>query len=234
LLQGHDAQGQPVPRWTFDTLAGAGALWGTAPDLARYAAAAAGAIDTPLAPAFALALQPRADTEQPGTRIGLAWLLGRFQGRPIANHDGGTFGFASSVFLDAEQRRASVVLSNAAIPVTDLALHLLDARAPLRNAAAERRQHQQVAVTVDAATLARLAGVYALNPSFKLTLRQREGRLFAQATGQGEFELFAAAPLRFFARVAAIELEFDDAADGVSPAGLRLRQSGATLRFVRE
>ena len=79
--------------------------------------------------------------------------------------------------------------------------------------------------------LRRLAGAYALNPNFRLTLRAEGSRLFAQATGQAEFELFAQGDGSFVARVAPLSLRFE--AGDPSPA-LRLQQAGRELRLMRE
>ena len=49
--------------------------------------------------------------------------------------------------------------------------------------------------------LKRLEGDYELDPSFIISVKTRERRLFAQATGQPEFELFAESPLKFFLKV---------------------------------
>lgn len=233
LLQGHDAQRKPVPAWHFDVLAGAGVLVGSARSLARYAQAAAGLIDTPLAAAFELAMAPRAALAGPGPgRIGLAWMVGPLNGRSVANHDGGTFGFSSSLFVDRSTRRASLVLANAMVPVNDLALHLLEPTIPPRDAGAEATKTQRPAVTLDGAALAPLPGSYALNPQFKIQVRVRDGKLFAQATGQGEFELFALDARRFFARVTALEVHFDG--DAGAPPAFTLLQGANRLRFVRE
>ena len=232
LLQGHDAKRQPVPRWQFDALAGAGALVGSTRSLARYAQAAAGLIDTPLKPAFDLALTPRAAGPGAANRIGLAWLFGPLNGRTVANHDGGTFGFSTSLFVDREARRAALVMANAMVVVNDLALHALDPRVPPRDAAADAAKTQRPAVAVDPAVLQRLTGSYALNPQFKLAVRLRDGRLFAQASGQGEFELFAIDTRRWFARVTALEIHFEG--ESGPPPAFVLHQGGQKLRFVRE
>ena len=76
-----------------------------------------------------------------------------------------------------------------------------------------------------------LAGVYALNPQFKITVSVRAGELWAQATGQSAFRLFASAPRRFFARITPLRIEFDA---GAAPGALVLQQNGQTLRFVRD
>ncbi len=226
LLPGHDAQGRPVPAWHFgSTTAGAGALRGSARGLLRYAQAALGDFEHPLREAFALCLQRQGAGPAPANPVGLAWILASLNGHPLATHDGGTAGFSSSLWLDPTRGRASVVLANAQVPVGDLALHVLDEAAPLRDLSATR----QAAVALSAEELRPLSGGYALNPRFKLTVRADGSRLFAQATGQGEFELFAKAPRRFFAKVTSLEIEFD-----ADLAALTLFQGGATLRFVRE
>jgi CubicO group peptidase (beta-lactamase class C family) len=237
-LPGHDAQRRPVPRWRFGVLAGAGALTGSARDLARYAQAVARAGqdsrpgDRPLQGAMRLALARHAAGAGPGAAMGLGWMLGALRGRPVAVHEGGTAGFSTALVLDAAAGRAALVLANAMVPVSDLAAHLLDAQVPLRDIAAERAQTQREAVVLDAAALAPLAGRYALTPAFAIEIRARGNRLSAQATGQPAFELFALDARRFFARVTPLEIEFEGA-EGVPPA-LLLRQAGQRLRFVRE
>jgi serine-type D-Ala-D-Ala carboxypeptidase/endopeptidase len=242
LAQGHDGERRPVPPWHFGVLAGAGAVCGSARELARYAQCALGQLAHPLEPAFWLATQRQADGPSAQVGIGLAWLLPAVAGRTLVNHDGGTFGMSSSLFIDPAGGRAAAVLANASVAVQDLALHALDGRTPLRDVAAEVAQRtamaQRPAAVVPAEALRPLEGVYALTPSFKVTMRVRDGRLFTQATGQGEFELFAVEAgnaRRWFARVGPIEIDFEapDATTGKPPA-FELRQAGQKLRAVRE
>jgi len=230
LLPGHDAQRGAVPRWQFDALAGAGALVGPARALLRYGQAAAAAVETPLRAAFELALQPRADG-QGRTRMGLGWMLAPLRGTLVATHDGGTFGFSASLWVDPAGRRTAAVLANAQVPVGDLALHLLEPSVPPRNLAQEAAATQREAASVEASALSVLPGTYELTPQFAVTVRLRAGRLHAQATGQGEFELFAIDARRYFARVTALEMHFEGES-GVPPAFV-LHQGGQRLRFVR-
>ncbi len=226
LLQGHDAQGKAVSAWHFQSpTAGAGALHASARGLLRYAEAALGGYEHPLREAFSLCLQRRAAGGTPNNPIGLAWVLASLNGRTLFNHDGGTGGFSSSLWLDPERSRASVVLANAQVAVGDLALHVLDDSVPLRDFAATR----QASITLPADSLQQFAGRYAVTPQFKLTIRADGQRLFAQATGQGEFELFAKAPRRFFAKITPLEIEFD-----ADAKALTLFQGGNTPRFVRD
>lgn len=232
LAMGHDAARSPVSPWTFDALAGAGALAGTAAALARHLQAAAGLVANPLDEAFTLALTPRAEGPNSATRMGLGWMLAPLRGRTVATHDGGTAGFVASVFVDRPQRRASLVLGNQAAPVTDLALHVLEPAVPPRDLAAEAASTQRTAANVSEATLKALAGRYALNPQFAVTVRQDGTRLFARATGQGEFELFALDARRWFARVTPLEIHFEG--ESGPPPAFVLHQGGQRLRFVRE
>lgn len=228
-VTGHDVQGRPVADWHFtDVHAGAGALLGTAASLARYAQSALGVFDHPLKEAFALCLRRHADGGAPINPIGLAWMLAPLNGRTVFTHDGGTFGCSSSLWLDPQRNRAALVLANASVKVADLALHVLDRSVPADDLAATR----QAAMAVAAAELAPLAGVYALTPQFKLTIRAQEDRLFAQATGQSEFELFGKGGRVFFARVTPLEIAFDG--ESGPPQALTLKQGGQSLRFVRE
>lgn len=231
LAQGHDESGKPVSAWRFQpAMAGAGALLGTARDLAAYARAALGQTPgRPLAEAFALCLRRHGDGAAPINPVGLAWNLAPLNGRTVFNHDGGTGGFRSSLWLDPERGRAAGVLANAVVPVTDLSLHLLDRAMPLQDYSST----QQNALALPAEQLVPLAGVYGFNTGFKLRVSARGERLFAQATGQSEFELFAKAPRRFFARITPLEIVFDGEPGGTA-AALTLLQGGQTLRFVRE
>ncbi len=230
LLQGHDPRRDPVPRWQFDVMAGAGALTGPAGSLLRYGQAAAGLVETPLRAAFELAMQPRADG-QGRARMGLGWILAPLRGQWVANHDGSTFGFSSSLWVDATRKRTALVLANAQVGIGDLALHLLEPTMPLRNVAQEAAATQRESVTVEPLALSVLPGTYVLNPQFAVTVRLRDGRLHAQATGQGEFELYALDARRFFARVTALEIHFEGGS-GAPPAFV-LHQGGQQLRFVR-
>ena len=226
-VDGHDASRRRVPPWHLDVLAGAGGLVMPAADLARYARAALRPDDTPLGEAFRLAQRRHAAGGSEANPMGLGWVRAPLNGRVVLNHDGGTAGFASSLWLDPDRGRAAAVLANALVEVNDLALHLLDESVPAKDLGLMR----QPAIALPAEQLAPLAGVYAARPAFKLTLTVRDGELWAQATGQGAFPLFARSPRRFFARITPLEIEF---ADGSPPAELTLHQGRMTVRFVRE
>jgi CubicO group peptidase (beta-lactamase class C family) len=87
-------------------------------------------------------------------------------------------------------------------------------------------------ITVEAATLKSYAGVYELQPGFNLTFRSEGTRLFAQATGQEEFEAFASGPTTFFLKVVDARMEFYPETDS-SVKRMKLFQGGAELEGKR-
>lgn len=182
----------------------------------------------PLREAFALSLKEQAAGPSAINPMGLAWLRAPLRDRTVMNHDGGTFGFSSSLWIDPKRQRAAAVLANAFVETKDLALHLMEPAIPAKGFSIT----QQAAVAVDAAALETLAGVYAFNPQFKITVSVRDAQLWAQATGQGAFPLFAKGARRFFAKVTPLEIEFLPAAGAAS--ALRLFQGGNTLDFARQ
>ena len=215
-------------QWRFDVIAPAGALIMSARDMGRYAQAASGAIDTPLRAAFALAQKRYGDGMAPINPQGLGWILAPMNGRTVFNHDGMTGGFAATLWVDPERKAGVAVLANANVPVIDIALHLLEPSIPLKNVAAMRG----TAVSVDAKTMAQYVGVYRLQPNFDVTIRLRDGKLFAQATGQGEFELFGKSDTTFFARITPLEIVFEDVKDGKAMR-FQLTQAGSTRAAPR-
>jgi len=214
--------------WRFDVLAPAGAIVMSARDLARYAQAASGAIDTPLADAFRLTQKQYGDGPASINPQGLAWLLAPLNGRTLYTHGGQTGGFSSALWVDPARKSAVAVLSNTSTATPDdIALHLVEPSIPIKAVV-----RPQAAVSVDAKTLQQYVGSYRLMPNFDVAIRVRDGRLFAQATGQSEFELFAKAPTAFFARVANIDIVFNDIKDGKAMR-FAITQGGGTRNAER-
>jgi CubicO group peptidase (beta-lactamase class C family) len=118
LIQGYTGAHDQAHAWTFEAIAGAGALRSTADDLLTYAdaylhpdkmpAASSGPTAT-LAAALRLAQQPQTDA-MVGMKIALAWLI-----RPDADvywHNGGTGGYSSLLIFEPKRDRAVAVLYN--------------------------------------------------------------------------------------------------------------------------
>lgn len=96
-----------------------------------------------------------------------------------------------------------MVLANAetAAGVDDIGLHLLNAKSPLLNASAFLPAKERTQVAVDPKLFDRYAGRYQFAPNLVLTLAREGERLFARATGQPKFELFAEGEKEYFLKV---------------------------------
>jgi hypothetical protein len=149
-----------------------------------------------------------------------------FANREFFNHDGGTFGSSSSMLVDRATKEGVIVITNSSTKLTDIAIHLMDRRHSLAS------RVFPVTVAVADALLARYAGNYKLNDQMNIAIRVNGGKITAQATGQGEFEIFPESETRFFAKVAPIVLTFGDVAEGKAGTFV-LEQSGAKMTARR-
>ena len=84
-------------------------------------------------------------------------------------------------------------------------------------------------VTIAANTLNEYLGSYELRPGFIIEVTTKEGKIFGQATGQPEFEMFAEAEDTFFLKVVAAQLVFGRNESG-EVANLTLNQGGQSLK----
>ena len=87
-------------------------------------------------------------------------------------------------------------------------------------------------VTIPDAVLEAYAGRYALAPNFEITVTKEGDRLMAQATGQGQFELFPESETKFFAKVTELSMTFVRGADG-KVSHLLLMQGGKEVPAKR-
>ncbi len=179
---GHTANGLPTPSWTFQgDLAGVGGVRATLDDMVRYVQGNLDPASTPLHEAIALA--QRRVSEQPA--MAMNWVLLPVAGREVLVHEGGTGGFSSFVSVDREAKRGVVILSDTSWSAVgnlgSLGAHLMDASLPLGK--------PRTVVAPEQALLDGLEGEYQLQGAMKISLRQRGGKLYAQAEGQPEFEL---------------------------------------------
>jgi D-alanyl-D-alanine-carboxypeptidase/D-alanyl-D-alanine-endopeptidase len=127
-----------------------------------------------------------------------------------------------NVGYSTKTRRNCILLSNTGNYVSNTALgtHLVNAAYPSPKL---RR-----AVPVDPAVLAAYAGRYVIAPTFVLTVRPDGGRLFVQATGQAEFEVYAESETEFFYRAVNARISFAPPEVGAAP-WLTLHQNGKGL-----
>lgn len=226
MAQGFDAQGTPTHTWDLPTLAGAGALKSTANDMLKFLAANLDSTSTPLGKVLASARVPRHDADRPGNSIGLAWHNVDVYGTRATWHNGGTGGFRTFIGMDEVRHRGVVVLTNSVNTPDDIGFHVLEPKVDLAAAAGPGKQRTEIAV--EGSKLDPLTGVYALAPDFQLTITREGSSLFAQATGQPKFPLFAEAETEFFLKVVDAQISFVKDANGKFNS-LVLHQGGANI-----
>jgi CubicO group peptidase (beta-lactamase class C family) len=229
LVAGRMANGRLTPNWDVPVAyAGAGGIRSTLADITLLARAMLGDVPEKAPPSLRKALATsRAPLRaaNPQLDVGMAWHLRRAaRGAPWVFHNGMTAGFSAMLLLDTDNRRAAITLADAGGGFDDLAFRMLDGSAPL---ASPRRK-----VTLDLPAAQAASGRYALAPGFVLTLAVDEGRLYAQATGQGRFELLQDSRGDYYALVADILVRMQRDADGRA-IGLTLFQGGGAMPAQR-
>ncbi|WP_024869376.1 serine hydrolase [Pseudoxanthomonas suwonensis] len=179
---GHTPDTRATPAWHFATnLAGVGGVRATLDDMVKYVQGGLGWTSAPIT--AALVKTHEQVSEKPA--MGMNWLMVPVAGRTVLAHEGGTGGFSSYVAIDPQQQRGVVVLSDTALHsiggLGSLGNHLVDASLPLGK--------PRKLTAADPALLEALAGEYQLQGAMKMTLGHRDGKLFVQPAGQGEFEM---------------------------------------------
>lgn len=88
---------------------------------------------------------------------------------------------------------------------------------------------EKEAIAIAATTLNDYSGRYELRPGFIIEVTSKEGRIFGQATGQPEFEMFAEAEDTFFLKAVAAQLVFGRNETG-EVVNLTLNQGGQSMK----
>jgi D-alanyl-D-alanine-carboxypeptidase/D-alanyl-D-alanine-endopeptidase len=219
MAQGYDGGLNPVKNWDLEALAGAGAIRSTAEDMLKFLAANVGLTDTPLKAAMERMRSVRAETGMPHVEIAMAWHIFSEFPPDIYWHNGGTAGYRSFVGIDLADKKAVVVLCNTAFDADDIGKHALNSKYPAPMLEEIRE------IKLDPKLLTEYEGSYQLAPAFAVKFTARDGRLFTQATGQPEFEVFASKKDEFFLKVVEARVSFTRDADG-KVTGMVFHQNG--------
>lgn len=91
---------------------------------------------------------------------------------------------------------------------------------------------EETTVAVPADVLASYVGRYRLQPGFAIVITREGERLFAQATGQGRFEIFPSAENEFYLKVVDAQITFHQS-DAGDVESLTLHQNGRDLPAPR-
>ena len=208
------SSGAVVPAWTFDALAGAGAIVSSANDLMNLIRASCKGDVTDMHKAIVATQQL-----QDGDRMALGWhTRSDRDGNTVYWHNGGTGGFASFLAVNPATSQGWLILAASTEYgwLTELGFSPL--AAPEESA--------------EAIDLAPYTGVFQLAPSLFLTISERDGQLFGQATGQGAFPLTHKGGREFEFAAARIEITFEAPSDGISP-GIEFVQAGQKIDAPR-
>ena len=111
MATGHGSMGKPLPRWTFETLHGCGAVCSTPNDMLTFHEAFCGRTETKLRKAMRIT-QERRFAAFSNTSVGLSWFIHDIGGRSVWWHNGGTTGFKMCNAFCDEPAVAVVVLCN--------------------------------------------------------------------------------------------------------------------------
>ena len=112
--------------------------------------------------------------------------------------------------------------------VTGLTLHQGGRDMPAERHAAGSQQIARPGIILSEAELEELVGRYQLGPRFIITITRSGDQLFAQATGQGNFPIYAEAPDAFFYEVVEARITFQRDDEG-SVTALTLHQGGRDM-----
>lgn len=159
--------------------------------------------------------------------------ISNYKGLRRVGHGGALAGYRSYVGRFPDQNFGIIVLSNLATSGPQgLAMEITDAylsdqfiRPSGEEESQEATSSSNEEIDFDPTLFDDFAGRYELRPSFILTFWREENRLFTQATGQGQLEIFASSDSTFFLKVVEASLTFHRNPNG-SVTGLTLHQGG--------
>jgi len=228
LTTGHDGASQATQHWDFGELAGAGALRSSSADMMLYLRANMGLTTTPLSAAMGMSHEFQLDMPQEGHYIGLAWFTNKAKTNDIVWHNGATYGYQSFIGFDKAKGRGVIVLTNS----QDNAERI--AKAAFENAPDDivvSQENKDITFTQD--EMENYVGAYPIAPEFVITITRQDTNLFAQATGQAKFPIYAKSKTEFFYKVVDAQIIFNINNDGNIDA-LTLNQNGQNLKASKQ
>jgi CubicO group peptidase (beta-lactamase class C family) len=225
LAPGHNGDGDAVPNWDLDALAGAGAIRSTAGDMLRYVQAY---LNPPaaLAPAVKIAMEPQADLVGILGKIAYAWHI---KPNGIYWHNGGTAGYATYASFDPQRKTGVVVLCNYSARMTDLIGARLEQMLAGDQAAPLPIKKM---VTLAPEILERYAGEYEVTPQVKFKVWRNGSALKAQLSGQEPIGVYPSSETEFFTRAVPATVVFEKDDSGAI-TGLILTQGPSKTRAKR-
>jgi CubicO group peptidase (beta-lactamase class C family) len=167
------------------------------------------------------AFQPGTLNDDKKTSYGFGWAVGELKGAgKIVNHSGGWPGYNTYIERNIDKDKTIIILRN-----HETSGEVLK---KTRQVLYDLKDEVKKEITVSADVLKQYVGEYELAPDFTITVTVENDKLFAQATGQNKFELFAEKENIFFLKVVDAKLEFRKDEKGVVKS-LILYQGGQEI-----
>lgn len=227
LAQGHDPDGEVVPNWDFDALAGAGAIRSNIDDMLLYLKANLGMTQTSLRTAIDASQKSQRAIENGGS-IGLGWHIA--PGGKAIWHNGETAGYHSIIVFNREKRQGVIVLSNTLSPLIDrLGIDLLK----MLGGADPAPMTLPAVARLDTAALERYVGSYGFGNGATMTISRQRDRLYSNLEEQAPLRIYPSSESEFFLRAVDAQITFVRSADG-RVTGLVLHQNGIDQTARRE
>jgi len=208
---------------------GAGALYSTTGDLLKWQVGLfGGKILSP--ESLAEYVKPSEFEAFQGDAYAHAILVDKTDGNTYYWHGGGIEGFNAWLGYDPDRQVTVAVLANLnGGTATKLGEQLMT----LVQGGQITLPSERIATELAEDDLVQYEGVYALAPTFKITIFKAGEKLMSQATGQGAFEIFPEAPDMFFLKVVDAQLRFERDESGEINA-LTLFQNGQEIPGKKE
>ncbi|WP_052573957.1 serine hydrolase [Haloferula sp. BvORR071] len=206
--------------WTFQALAGAGALRSTAEDLLTFGEALLEPGKTALPGAIQMLMVPRSSYEDVAGEIGLGIIVGKLDGEQEYQHAGGTGGYRSMLQVIPSKKIVRVVMiNNDTIPAEKVTAAT---RVP-----AVVKETPEVKLTD--AELEAFPAVYEIGPMARFTVLRREGALWVRLSGQPFYPVTPMGGDRFRYAVVPAELQFQRENGKDKALTLVLHQNGREI-----
>jgi CubicO group peptidase (beta-lactamase class C family) len=217
---------------------GDGGLYSSIDDMFRWMAN----FDAPKVGADSLTVMEEPGKLSNGKTIeyGMGLAPGAYRGLKVIDHSGGLAGYRTEDMWFPSQRLGVVVLcNNGAANATVLGqrvadVFLKDAPQPAPAGPGQAAKlDDKPEVPVDPKLLDAYAGDYQLTPNLALSFVRDGDHLVAQASGQPAAPMYAVSSTAFRLKIAPIEVDFDNPADGGKAQGAVFHQNGAVIRMKR-
>jgi CubicO group peptidase (beta-lactamase class C family) len=157
--------------------------------------------------------------------LGYGWFIDSYKGHKWIFHNGGIEGFATAINRFTDDDMYIIMLKNVDNQKYFSANKI--ARQVMYNdkfeLPAERKE-----MKVDPAIFKKLTGQFELQPGFIFTVTDNDGKLFVQASGQPQLQLFAESEWKYFAKEVNASIEFVKGENG-NAASLVLIQNGQQM-----